>query len=90
MAQAARSNVEVALRTQRDDGALPAAHSIATGDAVSWEGTAGMAWIPALVEAGHLEEARRAGDYYARFDTWYGAPEDVDLAPTRPRTAMRR
>ena len=23
-----------------------------------------------------------AGEYYARFDTWYGAPEDVDLAPT--------
>ena len=82
VAQAARANVQVALRTQRDDGALPAAHSIATGDAVSWEGTAGMAWIPALVEAGHREEARRAGDYYAGFDTWYGAPEDVDLAPS--------
>ena len=24
----------------------------------------------------------RAGEYYRRFDTWYGAPEDVDLAPT--------
>src|SRR3954469_22773396 len=35
---AARSNMAVALRTQRADGALPAAHSIATGDAVSWEG----------------------------------------------------
>src|SRR5215212_6793378 len=80
--RAARANVEVALRTQRDDGALPAAHSIATGDAVSWEGTAGMAWIPALVEAGHLDEARAAGHYFRRFDTWYGAPEDVDLAPT--------
>ena len=41
-----------------------------------------MAWIPALVEAGHLEEARAAGEYFKRFDTWYGAPEDVDLAPT--------
>jgi len=79
---AALSNVTVALRTQREDGALPAAHSIATGDALSWEGTAGMAWIPALVEAGHVEEARRAGDYFRRFDTWYGAPEDVDLAPS--------
>ncbi|HVM69175.1 MAG TPA: hypothetical protein VM204_04985 [Gaiellaceae bacterium] len=78
----ALSNVTVALRTQRDDGALPSAHSIATGDAVDWEGTAGMAWIPALVEAGHLEEARAAGAHYARFDTWYGAPEDVDLAPS--------
>jgi len=81
-AAAVRSNLDVALRTQRDDGALPAAHSISTGDAVSWEGTAGMAWIPALVEAGHAEQARAAGDYFSRFDTWYGAPEDVDLAPT--------
>jgi hypothetical protein len=79
---AARSNLAVALRTQRDDGALPAAHHLETGDAVSWEGTAGMAWIPALVEAGHVEAARRAGAYYAAFDAWYGAPEDVDLAPT--------
>ena len=78
----ALQNVAVALRTQRDDGALPAAHSIATGDAKDWEGTAGMAWIPALVEAGELDAARRAGEYYKRFDTWYGAPEDVDLAPT--------
>jgi hypothetical protein len=79
---AARTNVEVALRTQRADGALPAAHHVETGDAVSWEGTAGLSWIPALVEAGHVDEARRAGAYYAQFDTWYGAPEDVDLAPT--------
>jgi hypothetical protein len=79
---AARSNLAVALRTQRDDGALPAAHHVETGDAVSWEGTAGMSWIPALAEAGHVEEARRAGAYYARLDAWHGAPEDVDLAPT--------
>ncbi|MDX6398799.1 MAG: hypothetical protein QOJ43_2207 [Gaiellaceae bacterium] len=79
---AVRSNLDVVRRTQRDDGALPAAHHVETGDAVSWEGTAGMAWIPALVEAGHLDEARAAGEYFKRFDTWYGAPEDVDLAPT--------
>jgi hypothetical protein len=79
---AARANLAVALRTQRDDGALPAAHSIATGDAVSWEGTAGMSWIPALVHAGPIDAARRAGEFYRRFETWQGAPEDVDLAPT--------
>jgi hypothetical protein len=79
---AVRSNLDVALRGQRDDGALPAAHSIATGDPVSWEGTAGMAWIPALVEAGDVEAARAAGEYFSRFETWSGAPEDVDLAPT--------
>jgi hypothetical protein len=81
-AESARSNVAVALRTQRDDGALPAAHHVETGDAVSWEGTAGLAWVPALVEAGELEAARRAGEHYAGYDAWYGAPEDVDLAPT--------
>lgn len=79
---AARSNLDVVLRTQRDDGALPAAHHVATGDAVSWDGTAGLAWIPALVEADELDAARRAGEYFATFDHWYGAPEDVDLAPT--------
>jgi hypothetical protein len=80
--ESARSNVAVAARTQRDDGALPAAHHVETGDAVSWEGTAGIAWIPALVAAGELDAARRAGAYYARFEHWCGAPEDVDLAPT--------
>jgi hypothetical protein len=79
---AVASNLDVACRTQRDDGALPAAHSVDTGEAVSWEGTAGMAWIPALVEAGRLEEARRAGEYFKTFEHFYGAPEDVDLAPT--------
>jgi hypothetical protein len=81
-AQSARSNVAVAVRTQRDDGALPAAHHVDTGDAVAWEGTAGIAWIPALVAAGEVDAARRAGAYYAGFGAWYGAPEDVDLAPT--------
>jgi hypothetical protein len=81
-AASARSNVAVALRTQAEDGALPAAHHVDTGDAVSWEGTAGLAWIPALVAAGELEAARRAGKYYSQFEQWQGAPEDVDLAPT--------
>jgi hypothetical protein len=79
---AARSNVEVAARTQRSDGALPAAHHVETGEAVSWDGTAGMSWIPALVAAGRLDEARRAGEFYKAFDLYNGAPEDVDLAPT--------
>jgi len=81
-AESARSNVAVAVRTQREDGALPAAHHVETGEAVSWDGTAGMAWIPALVAAGELEAARRAGAYYAQLEHWQGAPEDVDLAPT--------
>ncbi|HZR94154.1 MAG TPA: hypothetical protein VFA56_00560 [Gaiellaceae bacterium] len=80
--ESAQSNVAVALRAQRDDGALPDALHLETGAPISWDGTAGMAWIPVFVEAGRLAEARRAGEYYKRFDTWYGAPEDVDLAPT--------
>jgi hypothetical protein len=80
--ESALSNVAVAVRTQRDDGALPAAHHVRTGNAVSWEGTAGIAWIPALVEAGELDAARLAGAYYRTRRTFYGAPEDVDLAPT--------
>jgi hypothetical protein len=80
--EAVRSNLEVVRRTQRDDGALPAAHDVETGDAVSFDGTAGIAWIPPLVEAGYDDVARRAGEYYRQFDHWYGAPEDVDLAPT--------
>jgi hypothetical protein len=79
---AARSNVDVARRGQREDGALPAALHLHTGEALSWDGTAGMSWIPALVAVGEHEVARRAGDYYAQFDSWSGAPEDVDLAPT--------
>lgn len=80
--EAARSNLAVALRSQREDGALAAALHLRTGDAVSWDGTAGMSWIPALVEAGELDAARRAGEHYAQYDTWSGAPEDTDLAPT--------
>ena len=55
---AARSNVDVALpHAARRRRVARRAH-LETGDAVSWEGTAGMSWIPALVEAGHLDEAR--------------------------------
>jgi hypothetical protein len=83
--ESARSNVAVAVRAQRDDGALPAAHHVESGDAVDWEGTAGLAWIPALVEAGELDAARAAGEYFRGFvdaGFLFGAPEDVDLAPT--------
>ncbi|HZS23547.1 MAG TPA: hypothetical protein VFA30_01050 [Gaiellaceae bacterium] len=80
--EAARSNLAVALRSQRDDGALAAAYHLETGEALAWEGTAGMSWIPALVAAGELDAARRAGAYYAGFEHWYGAPEDTGLAPT--------
>ena len=90
--RAVRSNLDVACRTQRADGAFPAAHQVETGDALSWDGTAGLAWIPALAEAArafgeerYLEAAWRGGEYYRRFvdrELLFGAPEDVDLAPT--------
>ena len=79
---AVRSNLDVACRTQRDDGALPSAHHVETGAALGWDGTAGLAWVAALVVGGRLAEARRAGAYFARFETFSGGPEDVDLAPT--------
>lgn len=79
---AARSNIAVALRTQREDGALPSSLHLETGEPLSWDGTAAMSWIPAFVAAGELDAAHRAGEFYRRFDHWYGAPEDVDLAPT--------
>ncbi len=89
---AVRSNLDVACRTRRRDGALGAAHHAQTGEVLSWEGTAGLAWVAPLAEAAvalaeprYLDAARRAGSYFGRFveaEFLYGAPEDVDLAPT--------
>ncbi|HEX6443616.1 MAG TPA: hypothetical protein VF053_00895 [Streptosporangiales bacterium] len=89
---ALRSNLDVACGSRRADGALGAAYDAHTGEVLSWEGSAGLAWVPALAEASvalgeprYLDAARRAGAYYrATLDTeWLcGAPEDVDLAPT--------
>jgi len=85
---AVRSNLDAVVARQRDDGNLGAAHDAHTGEVLSWEGTAGLAWVNALAEHGapdYLAAAERAGDYYARFvlsETLHGAPEDVDLAPT--------
>src|SRR5215210_7735884 len=90
--RAVASNLNVVLHHARPDGALGSSYNGRTGAVESWDGAAGMAWIPALVEAAALlgrpellEVARRAGDYYARFvddEFINGAPEDVDLAPT--------
>lgn len=89
---AIRSNLDVACHTQRADGAFGAAHHVDTGEVLSWDGTAGLAWIPALAEAAaafgeprYLEAAWRAGEHYRQFvdrELLFGAPEDVDLAPT--------
>jgi hypothetical protein len=89
---AVRSNLDVAIRGQGADGALGAAHDAHTGEILDWTGSAGLAWVPALVEAAaafgeprYLESARLAGRYYLaalRGEFLCGAPEDVDLAPT--------
>lgn len=93
---AVRSNLDVAVRRQRADGNLGSAHHAVTGEVLSWEGAAGLAWVGALAEAwrwdgpdgadgAYLRTAERAGDYYARFvesEFLNGAPEDVDLAPS--------
>jgi uncharacterized protein YyaL (SSP411 family) len=72
---------------QRPDGNLGTTHHALTGEMLSWAGCAGLAWVGALAEAGgsYLAAAVRAGEYYARFvldEFLFGAPEDVDLAPT--------
>ncbi|TDE32702.1 hypothetical protein E1295_39125 [Nonomuraea mesophila] len=85
---AARSNLDVMVARQRPDGNLGTLHHAATGEVLSWSGASGLTWIAALCEAGgesYLRAAERAGAYYAAFvedEFIYGAPEDVDLAPT--------
>jgi hypothetical protein len=89
---AATSNVEFVVARQRADGAIPAAWHACSGEATSWDGCAGLAWVPPLLQGATLldrtdlvEPARRAGRYYSRFvddELLFGAPEDVDLGPT--------
>jgi hypothetical protein len=87
---ASRSNLDAMVARQRDDGALGLIHDATTGEVLSWEGTAALAWVPALVAARDWDErylpaAERAGAYYADAvvaEYLHGAPEDVDLAPT--------
>jgi hypothetical protein len=89
---AVRSNLDVACRGQRGDGALGSAHDAATGAVIDWRGSAGLAWVAPLAEAAtalgeprYLDAAARAGRYYAQFveaEYLCGAPEDVDLAPS--------
>jgi hypothetical protein len=91
-ATAVRSNLEVAVNGQADDGSFGAGYDVTTGEVVDRVGTSALAWVPALVEAAaqfdeprYLEAARRAGRYYAPAvlaEFLHGAPEDVDLAPS--------
>jgi uncharacterized protein YyaL (SSP411 family) len=83
--EAVERNLDFVMRNQRADGAIPAAWNAVTGEPLAWDGTAALAWVPPLVEAGRYEEARRAGAFYAgavEAGRLLGAPEDVDLGPT--------
>ncbi|WP_019179700.1 hypothetical protein [Microbacterium yannicii] len=88
--EAARSNLDAVVARQRADGNLGSIHHAETGEVLSWDGSAGLAWVGALVEAAdwdprYRQAAERAGRYYARFvldEYLHGAPEDVDLAVT--------
>ncbi|WP_285114922.1 hypothetical protein [Leifsonia sp. fls2-241-R2A-40a] len=88
--RAIRSNLDVMVGRQRDDGNLGSVHHAETGEVLSWSGASGVTWIAALVEAADRDErylpaAVAAGRYYEQFvdrEFIHGAPEDVDLAPT--------
>ncbi len=83
-----RANLDAVVARQRADGNLGSVHDAQTGEVVSWAGASGLMFVAALAESGDaadLAAAERAGDYCARFvldECVYGAPEDVDLAPT--------
>ncbi|HET7474372.1 MAG TPA: hypothetical protein VFJ71_14705 [Candidatus Limnocylindrales bacterium] len=85
-------NARFVVAAQRADGRIPSAWNGSTGEPLSWAGTAGLAWVPTLIEAGRLFEAPEwtaaafsAGAAYAgevSTGSLRGAPEDVDLGPT--------
>jgi len=89
---AIRSNLDAALRAQREDGNFGSYYSVKSGEVQEWDGAGGLMWIPALIagsrclgESRYLDAAVKAGDYYSRFvedEYIYGAPEDVHLTPT--------
>ncbi|MDX3353383.1 hypothetical protein PV703_08635 [Streptomyces sp. ME01-24h] len=90
---AVRSNLAAALKGQdAATGRLAAAHHVETGAALDHHGSAGLAFVAALVEAAayfdtpaYLQAARRAGAAFAAdvaSEYLCGAPEDVSLAPT--------
>jgi hypothetical protein len=89
---AAGGTLRFAASRAREDGALGSAYHGRTGAVESWAGSAGLAWVPALVdgaaglgEPAWLDVARAAGAHYAAFVDrafLHGAPEDVELAPT--------
>lgn len=91
-AQAIVKNLKFCLQVQRSDGNFGSYYDATTGKVVSWEGTAGLLWIAALIAGAMLFQADefvaaalRGANYYARFvedECLYGAPEDIGMAPS--------
>lgn len=91
-AEAAKSNLEFAVKVQAPDGNFGSYYNINTGACEEWDGAGGLMWIPALLagakyfnNAWYRDAAIKAGAYYAKFvedEYVYGAPEDVHLTPT--------
>jgi len=90
--KAVRSNLDFALKVQREDGNFGTYYNVSSGAVEEWRGAGGLIWIPALLAGArffqnddYVEAALRAGEYYATFvkdEYIYGAPEDVHLTPT--------
>lgn len=89
---AARSNIEFILAAQREDGALPSYWRVDDGEPFSYDGAAGICWIPALAAFARIagdprcrDAARAAGEYYGEMvenDFLAGCVEDLPLVPT--------
>lgn len=79
--RAVESNLDFALKIQRDDGSFGTYYHLETGNVEEWEGAGGLSWIPALLDAhrttradglpfpnsaAYREAAVKAGRYYAQ------------------------
>lgn len=89
---AVASSINYAMAAQRPDGAFPAYFDLTTGRPTSFDGLAGIAWIPAMVASSALmqrphfrEVLTNAGNYYMEMlndEFLYGSVEDQPLVPT--------
>ncbi|MBX7244913.1 MAG: hypothetical protein K1X53_05415 [Candidatus Sumerlaeaceae bacterium] len=86
-----------AVAVQGDDGNFGAYYDVNTSQVAEWSGTAGLAWIPALLKAAKLTgisksqakvfsaAAVKAGNFYRRYVEdahFFGGCEDVSLSPS--------
>ncbi|MEQ8820591.1 MAG: hypothetical protein RLY93_10120 [Sumerlaeia bacterium] len=86
------NTLDFAVSKQREDGAFPAYWNVESGEPFTYDGAAGMAWIPALIASSNLlfrpdfrQAAIMAGEYYSSFiedDFICGCQEDLPLVPS--------